>query len=83
MIEMTNETALLLASSTGVGVLMMKAGIEKKMLEWRRQQRICAGCDVRLLCLEHALSHHERYGVWGGLTATERTRIRRERRGRT
>jgi NADH pyrophosphatase NudC (nudix superfamily) len=48
MIEMTNETALLLASSTGVGVLMMKAGIEKKMLEWRRRQRICAGCGKPL-----------------------------------
>ena len=48
MIEMTNDMALLLASSTGVGVLMMKAGIEKKMLEWRRQQRICAGCGKPL-----------------------------------
>ena len=48
MIEMTNETALLLASSTSVGVLMMKAGIEKKMLEWRRQERICAGCGKPL-----------------------------------
>jgi NADH pyrophosphatase NudC (nudix superfamily) len=48
MIEMTNETALLLASSTGVGVLMMKAGIEKKMLEWRRSQRTCAGCGKPL-----------------------------------
>jgi hypothetical protein len=48
MIEMTNETALLLASSTGVGVLMMKAGIEKKLLEWRRHERNCAGCGKRL-----------------------------------
>ncbi|HEU6446563.1 MAG TPA: hypothetical protein VFL61_16030 [Gaiellaceae bacterium] len=44
MTELTNETALLLASSTGVGVLMLKAGIEKKMLEWRKTERICAGC---------------------------------------
>lgn len=48
MTELTNQTALLLVSSTGVGVLMMKAGIEKKMLEWRRQQRICAGCGKPL-----------------------------------
>lgn len=48
MIEMTNETALLLASSTGVGVLMLRAGIEKKMLEWRRRERICAGCGKPL-----------------------------------
>jgi NADH pyrophosphatase NudC (nudix superfamily) len=48
MTEFTNETALLIASSTGVGVLMMKAGIEKKMLEWRRSERICAGCGKPL-----------------------------------
>jgi NADH pyrophosphatase NudC (nudix superfamily) len=48
MTELTNETVLLLASSTGVGVLMMRAGIEKKMLEWRRNERICAGCGKRL-----------------------------------
>jgi hypothetical protein len=48
MTELTNETALLLASSTGVGVLMMKAGIEKKMLEWRRAPRSCAGCGKPL-----------------------------------
>ena len=49
MTAMTNETALLLASTTGVGVLMMKAGIEKKMLEWRRnERRHCAGCGKQL-----------------------------------
>jgi hypothetical protein len=48
MTELTNETALLLVSSTGVGVLMMKAGIEKKMLEWRRHERNCAGCGKPL-----------------------------------
>jgi hypothetical protein len=42
--EFTPETSLLLASTTAVGVLMMRAGIEKKMLEWRRRDRICAGC---------------------------------------
>ena len=48
MSNLTPDTALLLASSTSVGVLMMKAGVEKKMLEWRRQSRICAGCGKRL-----------------------------------
>jgi NADH pyrophosphatase NudC (nudix superfamily) len=48
MMELTNETALLLASSTAVGVLMMRAGVEKKMLEWRRNERICAGCGKPL-----------------------------------
>jgi hypothetical protein len=48
MNELTPETTLLLASSTMVGVLMMRAGIEKKMLEWRRRERVCAGCGKHL-----------------------------------
>jgi hypothetical protein len=48
MNEMTNDLALILATSTGVGVLMMKAGVEKKLLEWRRQERNCAGCGKPL-----------------------------------
>jgi hypothetical protein len=44
MKQLTPDAALLLASSTGVGVLMLRAGIEKKMLEWRHRNRICAGC---------------------------------------
>ncbi len=48
MNELTPETTLLLVSSTGVGVLMMRAGIEKKMLEWRKHERICAGCGKHL-----------------------------------
>jgi NADH pyrophosphatase NudC (nudix superfamily) len=46
--EFTPEMILLLVSSTGVGVLMMTAGVEKKMLEWRKHERICAGCGKRL-----------------------------------
>ncbi len=48
MTELTPETSLLLASTTAVGVLMMRAGVEKKMLEWRRRERLCAGCGKRL-----------------------------------
>jgi NADH pyrophosphatase NudC (nudix superfamily) len=46
--EFTPEMILLLVSSTGVGVLMMRAGVEKKMLEWRKHERICAGCGKQL-----------------------------------
>lgn len=34
--------------------------------------QLCAGCPVRVPCLHHALLAGERYGVWGGMTATER-----------
>lgn len=41
---------------------------------------ICAGCQVRQACLEHALAHREREGVWGGASERERRRILRQRR---
>jgi WhiB family redox-sensing transcriptional regulator len=35
-------------------------------------KRVCAHCDVRNQCLEHALAHDERFGIWGGLCEPER-----------
>jgi WhiB family redox-sensing transcriptional regulator len=42
----------------------------------REATRICAGCDVRTECLEYALIHDERFGIWGGLTEAERRGLR-------
>jgi WhiB family redox-sensing transcriptional regulator len=39
---------------------------------------ICAGCDIRMKCLEWAIAREE-FGVWGGTTARERAQIRRQR----
>lgn len=36
---------------------------------------VCAGCPVRVECLEHALEAQEEYGVWGGTTPAERRRM--------
>lgn len=41
---------------------------------------VCEMCPVRQACLEHALAHREREGVWGGATERERRRILRQRR---
>jgi WhiB family transcriptional regulator, redox-sensing transcriptional regulator len=35
-------------------------------------KRVCAGCEVRPECLQYALDHRERFGVWGGLSERER-----------
>jgi WhiB family transcriptional regulator, redox-sensing transcriptional regulator len=43
-------------------------------------KRICAQCPVREPCLEYALAHREREGVWGGATERERRRLIRQRR---
>lgn len=50
--------------------------------DWETQAKakaICAGCEVRDECLEGADERDERHGIWGGLTPTERRRIRRVR----
>ena len=39
-------------------------------------KRVCELCDVRQECLTWALEHHETFGIWGGLNARERARLR-------
>lgn len=35
-------------------------------------KRVCHVCPVQRQCRDHALTVREPYGVWGGLTASER-----------
>ena len=42
----------------------------------RQAKRVCGQCQVRLLCGRYALEHGEKFGVWGGLSETERRRLR-------
>lgn len=56
--------------------------------EIRYAKRICADCPVIQACRGWALDKHEMYGVWGGLSESERAdiwsgrppRVRRPRR---
>ncbi len=43
----------------------------------REAKRVCLGCEVRTECLEYALTHDERFGIWGGLSERERRRVKR------
>ncbi|GAA2907319.1 WhiB family transcriptional regulator [Streptomyces mexicanus] len=43
----------------------------------REAKRICGMCEARSACLEYALAHDERFGVWGGLSEKERLHLRR------
>lgn len=38
----------------------------------RQAKAVCAGCAVREQCLDQALASGEKYGIWGGLTDSER-----------
>ena len=40
---------------------------------------VCSGCPVRQQCLDEAIGNGEQYGIWGGLTAEERTSLRRKK----
>ena len=44
----------------------------------REAKRVCASCDVRSECLEYALAHDERFGIWGGLSERERRKLKRQ-----
>ena len=38
-------------------------------------QRICGVCPVKVDCLDYAMEIREPYGIWGGLTESERRTI--------
>ena len=43
----------------------------------REAKRVCLSCEVRSECLDYALAHDERFGIWGGLSERERRRLKR------
>ncbi|MFP5219346.1 MAG: WhiB family transcriptional regulator [Actinomycetes bacterium] len=40
---------------------------------------VCASCPVIALCREHALASREPYGVWGGMSESEREAVHARR----
>lgn len=43
----------------------------------REAKKICVNCPVRQECLEYALAHDERFGIWGGLSERERRKLKK------
>jgi WhiB family redox-sensing transcriptional regulator len=43
----------------------------------KEAKRICARCEVRDACLAYAVEGDERFGVWGGLSESERRNLKR------
>lgn len=48
----------------------------------RDAKRVCARCEVRQECLQWAIEHDERFGIWGGMSERERRRYKKEHRAR-
>ena len=46
----------------------------------RDAKRVCAQCTVREQCLQWAIEHDERFGIWGGMSERERRRYKKEHR---
>ena len=44
----------------------------------REAKRVCLVCEVKADCLEYALAHDERFGIWGGLSERERRKLKRK-----
>lgn len=44
---------------------------------------VCAGCGVRQDCLDYSFAAGERYGIWGGMNASERRTLLRRRNRRS
>jgi hypothetical protein len=42
--EFDANTAVLAILTTGIGYLMVVAGLHKSLLEWRRPSRMCPSC---------------------------------------
>lgn len=68
------------ASCAGIGIEPFFEDEENhgKFTNLKTVRVICASCPVNAACAEWGL-HHEKYGIWGGLTPEERNRIRKVR----
>jgi hypothetical protein len=44
MTSLDPQILAMLVGTTGVGFLMMMAGVQKSALEWRRRRRSCPSC---------------------------------------
>lgn len=47
----------------------------------REAKAVCSGCMVQAECLDYALEHHIRHGIWGGMSERDRRRLERAASG--
>jgi WhiB family transcriptional regulator, redox-sensing transcriptional regulator len=43
----------------------------------KKAKSICMECSIRIKCLDFAVENNIDHGVWGGMSAVDRRRIRR------
>ena len=69
--ELTWQTDALCAQTDPEAFFPEKGG------STRDAKRVCFACPVRDECLDYAMAHDEKFGIWGGLSERERRRLRR------
>jgi hypothetical protein len=72
---MTSQTLTLILSTTGIGYLMVRAGLGKHALEARRSRRVCPSCGREIVGRDPPTDPGDRLGdALGQLAAIERVR---------
>jgi WhiB family redox-sensing transcriptional regulator len=61
-----------LCSQIDPEIFFKKRGVSTLMAK-----EICRMCDVTADCLDYALGNNEKFGIWGGLTRKERTKLQK------
>ena len=61
------------AACIGLGDLLFE---DRMRTVVKKAKRLCSTCAVKQECLDYALRNNED-GVWGGLTANERRKVKR------
>ena len=71
------------AACTGMATLLFFGPDDETRPERQARERqakaACAPCPARAECLDYALRHSVRHGIWGGLSEKERLPGRRRR----
>jgi WhiB family redox-sensing transcriptional regulator len=70
------------AACSGVDSDIFFPAAEEDAEATAQAKSICAECPVREACLQYSLATNQTAGVWGGLDAGERRRMRRRIRDR-
>lgn len=61
-------------------LVQKKAFFPEKGASSKEARAVCDACPIQATCLEYALDHDERFGIWGGTSERERRALRRARR---
>jgi WhiB family redox-sensing transcriptional regulator len=70
------------AACSGVDSDIFFPAAEDDVAAATQAKAICVECPVREACLQYALTTNQTAGVWGGLDAGDRRRLRRRIRDR-